>query len=362
VTISEFEPQASSPLAERTSLGLGGPAQYFAKVGSVEELRRALGWAERRSLPVTVLGGGSNVVVADRGVPGLILSVGLGQETVLERGELVEVRVGAGRVWDELVAGAVARDWAGLECLSGIPGQVGATPIQNVGAYGQDVAETVLGVEVFDRASGALLELPHAECGFGYRTSRFKTSDAARFIVLAVRFRLRAGGSACLVYPEIAKQFPARTPSLAEVRSAVLATRRQKSMLLDPSDENGRSCGSFFLNPELDAPELERLRARSATLPPCFAQPDGRFKVPAAWLIEHAGFRRGQRWGAVGISSRHSLALVCHDGATSRALVEAAHRVRDGVAQAFGVWLRAEPQFLGFGGSSDGLPALESLA
>jgi UDP-N-acetylmuramate dehydrogenase len=235
---------------------------------------------------------------------------------------------------------------------------VGATPIQNVGAYGQEVAETVRSVEVFDRESGALERLAHADCGFGYRTSRFKTSDAGRFIVLAVTFRLRIAGAACLGYPEIAKQFAARSASLGEVRSAVLATRRQKSMLLDPSDENRRSCGSFFLNPELDAPELERLQARSATPPPCFPQPDGRFKVPAAWLIEHAGFRRGQRWGAVGISSRHSLALVCHEGATSRALLEAAHRVRDGVAKSSGLWLRPEPQFLGFSGPNDGLPAL----
>lgn len=359
--VRDFKAQSGLPLRERTTLGLGGPAEHFAEVAGVEALREALAWAEHRSLPVTVLGGGSNVVVADGGVRGLVLSVGLDEEVAQGDGEFVEVRVGAGRAWDDLVAGAVARDWAGLECLSGIPGRVGATPIQNVGAYGQEVAETVRSVEVFDRRRGALEELTHADCNFGYRTSRFKTTDEGRFIVLAVTFRLRVGGSACVAYPEVAKQFAARSPTLAEVRSAVLATRRQKSMLLDPSDENGRSCGSFFLNPELEAPALERLRERSPTPPPFFPQPDGRFKVPAAWLIEQAGFRRGQRWGTIGISSRHSLALVCHAGATSRALLEAAHRVRDGVAGAFGLWLRPEPQFLGFGGTSDGLPALSGL-
>jgi UDP-N-acetylmuramate dehydrogenase len=361
VMVRDFRAQAGLPLRERTTLGLGGPAEYFAEVAGVEALREALLWAERRSLPVTVLGGGSNVVVAEGGIPGLVLSVGLDEEIAQEHGEFVDVRVGAGRAWDDLVAGAVKRNWAGLECLSGIPGRVGATPIQNVGAYGQEVAETVRAVDVFDRGRASLEELAHADCKFGYRTSRFKTSDAGRFIVLAVTFRLRIGGRACVAYPEIAKQFPARPPALAEVRSAVLATRRQKSMLLDPSDENGRSCGSFFLNPELEGPALQDLQARSATPPPFFPQPDGRFKVPAAWLIEQAGFRRGQRWGTVGISSRHSLALVCHAGATSRALLEAAHRVRDGVAEAFGLWLQPEPQFLGFGTTSDGLPALSSF-
>jgi UDP-N-acetylmuramate dehydrogenase len=357
----EFEPRAGLRLAERTTLRLGGPAQYFAEVGSVDALRDAFHWAERQSHPVTSLGGGSNVVVADGGLSGLVLSIVHTGESMVEDGEFVDLRVGAGRVWDEVVAGAVERNWAGLECLSGIPGRVGATPIQNVGAYGQEVAGVLRSVEVFDRRSGALTEIAHADCGFGYRTSRFKTADAGRFIVLRVTFRLRANGAPCLAYPEIAKQFTTRSPTLSEVRVAVLETRRQKSMLLDPADENGRSCGSFFLNPELGAIELERLRARSATPPPVFQQTDGRFKVPAAWLIEHAGFQRGQRWGAVGISSRHSLALVCHEGATSRALVEAAHRVRDGVAAAFGLWLRPEPQFLGFGEPSDGLPALGTL-
>src|SRR6185436_14124526 len=258
--------------------------------------------------------------------------------------------IDAGASWDDFVARCVTRGWSGIECLSGIPGQVGATPIQNVGAYGQEVADTLVRVRAHDRQSGRCVELEHSECEFGYRTSRLKTRDAGRFIVLDATFRLRSGGAPCLAYPDIARRFaPGEPPSLARAREVVLATRREKSMLLDPADENGRSCGSFFLNPIVASEQLDALRARTPISPPVFPQPDGRFKLPAAWLIEHSGFHKGQRWGAVGISTRHSLALVAHPGATSRQILEAAHRIRDGVAQALGIHLTTEPQFLGFG-------------
>jgi UDP-N-acetylmuramate dehydrogenase len=359
MSTSRFEPVRGVPLAARTSLGLGGPAEFFAELERPEQVPAALAWAQAHALPMLVLGGGSNVVIAERGIAGLVVSLTFAEESVVREGDQVEVSIGAGAVWDDFVARCVARDWSGLECLSGIPGQVGATPIQNVGAYGQEVCDTLLRVEVCDRQSGASLQLDRAACELSYRNSRFKTRDAGRFIVLGATFRLRVGGSPCVAYPEIARRFatPGAPPqALGEVRQLVLETRRQKSMLLDPSDENGRSCGSFFLNPLLSAAELEQLRARCALAPPVFAQPDGRFKVPAAWLIEQAGFRRGQRFGAVGISSRHTLALVCHAGATSDELVSAARRVRDGVAQAFGVWLAPEAQFLGFDLGTDGLP------
>jgi len=358
-----FAPRHNHPLAPLTSLAVGGPARYFARLLSEQAVPEALAWADARDEPVTLLGGGSNVVVADGGVEGLVLTLGLNAEAQQREGDAVHVTVGAGVAWDSFVERTVERGWAGLECLSGIPGLVGATPIQNVGAYGQEVGDTLLEVHAFDRGGGGRVVLPRSECGFGYRTSRFKQADAGRFIVLGATFRLRIGGGACLAYPEIARRFTpdAGPPSLAEVRGAVLATRKAKSMLLDPSDENGRSCGSFFLNPRLSSAELDRLRARSANAPPSFPDADGRFKVPAAWLIEAAGFQRGQRWGSVGISSRHSLALVCHPGATAAAVVEAAHCVRDGVAHAFGVWLRPEPIFLGFGELDDGMPALSSV-
>jgi UDP-N-acetylmuramate dehydrogenase len=349
-------------LAPYTSLGLGGPARYFGRVDRPDALPAWLDWAAHQSLPVTLLGGGTNVVVADSGVPGLVLTLAdLLGESIVRDGDGIQVSVGAGEPWDAFVARCVERGWAGLECLSGIPGQVGATPIQNVGAYGQDVGGALIAVDVYDAACGLRTSLARDDCGFGYRTSRFKGADAGRFIVLGATFQLRAGGEGCTTYPEVARHFDAhgsarRTPQ--EVRRFVLEARRSKSMLLDPSDENGRSCGSFFLNPELTRAQFEALCGRSPSMPPAHTLEDGRLKVPAAWLIEQAGFRRGQRFGNVGISSRHALALVCHAGATAAQLVAAAHHVRDGVARAFDVTLVPEPRFLGFETPSDALPAL----
>jgi UDP-N-acetylmuramate dehydrogenase len=318
-------------------------------------------WAARQGLPVTVLGGGTNVVVSDRGVQGLVLALDLLGESIVRDGDTIDVSVGAGEPWDAFVARSVERGWAGLECLSGIPGQVGATPIQNVGAYGQDVAGTLVSVDAYDALASMQTTLDRDDCGFGYRTSRFKGVDSGRFIVLGATFRLRAGGEGCVAYPEIARSFEAGNlrPTPANVRRVVLDTRRGKSMLLEPGDENGRSCGSFFLNPELTPAEFDALRGRAAEAPPGFPVSGARIKVPAAWLIERAGFRRGQRFGKVGISSRHALALVCHDGATAAELVAAAHRVRDGVARAFDVSLVPEPRFLGFASPSDQLPPLD---
>ena len=359
---SGLQPNAEQPLAAFTSLGLGGPAELLARIDSAESLPLALAWAQARGLAVTLLGGGSNVVVADTGVRGLVLTLGFLEQSSVRDGDRIDVSVGAGESWDRFVAVCVERNWAGLECLSGIPGQVGATPIQNVGAYGQEVADCLVSVDAFDCKLQQRVRLSHSECAFGYRTSRFKAADAGRFIVVGVTFRLREGGPACLSYPEVAQHFAPRegkpAASLRRVREAVLATRRLKSMLLEPLDENARSCGSFFLNPQLTLSEFEQLCERCVTRPPAFPQSDGRLKVPAAWLIEQAGFQRGQRFGPVGISSRHTLALVCHAGATARHLLEAAHRVRDGVARAFAVSLTPEPCFLGFGPVTDGLPPL----
>jgi UDP-N-acetylmuramate dehydrogenase len=347
------------PLAPHTTLGVGGTAEFMARLVNAADLPELLDWAAHQSLPVTVLGGGSNVVVADAGVPGLVLSVELSGERVERAGDRIEISVAAGEPWEPFVRRCVERGWAGLECLSGIPGRVGATPIQNVGAYGQEVGETLLSVDVYDMRDGRAMTLQHAECDFAYRTSRFKAADGSRFIVLGAKLGLRAGGEPCISYPEIARAVTTAgaAPSLQSVREAVLKTRRAKSMLLDPLDENGRSCGSFFLNPELDAAQFDLLAGRAPSPLPSYRQAGGRVKVPAAWLIENAGFHRGQRFGAVGISSRHALALVCHEGATSAAVIDAAHRVRDGVLDAFGVRLSPEPRFFGFGTPSDELPA-----
>jgi UDP-N-acetylmuramate dehydrogenase len=344
-----FAPHIEEPLGARSTLGVGGSAQFYAEVAGEASLLRALTWADERKLSVTLLGGGSNVVIADRGVAGLVVRIVARSErvTTLADGR-VELHVGAGLPWDELVASVVQRGWAGLECLSGIPGLVGATPIQNVGAYGQEVSDTISAVHAFDRDQQRRVELAGADCAFAYRTSRFKQRDEGRFIVLGVDFRLTPGGAPCLAYPEIAAKLGSEPPTLARVRDVVLDTRRSKSMLLDAADANRRSCGSFFLNPIVPRATLDDVRRIADSAVPSYPQPDGGVKLPAAWLIERAGFQRGQRWGAVGISSKHTLALVCHDGARAQDVVDVARRVRAGVLDRFGIELSPEPRFLGF--------------
>ncbi len=274
--------------------------------------------------------------------------------------DAVELHAAAGEPWDDVVGLATARGWAGVECLSGVPGRVGATPIQNVGAYGQDVAETIVAVRALDRRTLRSVTLAASECGFAYRDSRFKSGEPDRYVVTGVTYRLTNGGAPRLRYPELVRHVEARglpRPTPAEVRESVLEVRRNKSMLLDPTDENGRSCGSFFVNPIVDASvaaEVER-RAGDASMPR-YAERDGRVKLAAAWLIERAGFSRGERLGPVGLSTRHTLALVAHDGARASDVATLARRIRSRVAERFGVRLVPEPVFWGFASLDDGLP------
>jgi len=303
------------------------------------------------------LSGGSNLVVADEGCPELVIAVGLRGRRVEERAGRVYLRAAAGEPWDALVAWTVEQGWAGLECLSGIPGLVGATPIQNVGAYGQDVSETIHEVQVMSREDGALSTLSAEECRFSYRDSVFKGAWSGRYVVTEVTFALIAGGKPCLRYPQLLRDV--REPErlgLADVRERVLALRAEKSMVFAPSDPHSHSCGSFFVNPVLtpaQQPLLEPLREQGATLWP---QPDGSTKVPAAWLIEAAGMKRGTRRGAVGLSPHHALALVAYEGATSREVVALAHEIRSKVHSRFGIVLIPEPHFWGFGPLQHGLP------
>ena len=267
----------------------------------------------------------------------------------------VELTAAAGEPWDDLVRMTVERGWAGLECLSGIPGLVGATPIQNVGAYGQEVSETVTTVRVLDTESGRILTLATRECGFGYRDSRFRSVEPERWVVLAVTYRLRPGGAPAVRYADVEQHLAARgvaSPTLADVRETVLAIRRSKSMVLDPRDPNRRSCGSFFTNPIVSAADCARVEvlARDPAMPR-WLQPDGRVKLSAAWLIERAGFRRGEADGPVGLSTRHTLAVVAHEGARARDVVAFAAKLRTRVLDRFGVRLTPEPVFWG-------LPAL----
>jgi UDP-N-acetylmuramate dehydrogenase len=334
----------------------------FAEVTHEDQAREALDWARRRGLPVRVLGGGSNLVVADQGVPALVVRLALRGIEARDAAGAVEVTAAAGEGWDDLVRLVVGRGWAGVECLSGIPGLVGATPIQNVGAYGQEVSETVAAVRALDRARGDVVTLQPEACGFDYRDSRFKRDGPDRWVVLAVTFRLRPGPPAPSRYADLVAALARRgldRPSLDDVREAVLAIRRAKSMVLDPADENRRSCGSFFVNPVVTAAEAARVGAAAGDPGmPGWPQPGGGVKLSAAWLIERAGFRRGWRDGPVGLSTRHSLAVVAHDGARARDVVRVAWVLRAGVEDRFGVRLIPEPVFWGFPGLEDGLPTL----
>lgn len=335
------------PLAPRTTLGVGGPARRFARVTTVGQLRAALVEAERAGERVLVLGGGSNLLVGDDGWPGMVVQIAIDDVQLEDDGGEVLVHAGAGVVWDDLVARTVEHGLAGLECLSGIPGLVGATPLQNVGAYGQEVSDTIEVVDAVERPSLQLVELVPADCGFGYRTSRFKGSD--RWVVTHVTFRLpRSASSRPIRYAELATSLgvaEGATAPLAQVRAKVIELRRRKGMVVDPSDPDSRSAGSFFTNPIVEAPALAALEARlpAGTQLPRWPQPDGRVKLSAGWLIERAGFARGTARGQAGISSKHALALVNRGGATARELLALAAEIQEGVRSQLGIELEPEP-------------------
>jgi UDP-N-acetylmuramate dehydrogenase len=343
-------PATQVALAPRCTLGVGGPARHHLRVADADAVRAALEWAAARGLAVLVLGGGSNLVIADAGFDGLVLEIDARGLRIDDDGRVIAA---AGEPWDALVAACVARGLAGLECLSGIPGRVGGTPIQNVGAYGQEVADAIERVRAFDRRVGSVVEIAARDCGFAYRQSRFKGADRGRFVVLEVEFRLLPRGAPRLEYPDLIAALGAAPPTLAAVRAATLAVRRRKGMVLDAADPDTRSCGSFFMNPVVDATIHAALRDDAGVPAPAFAAvaADGRSmaKVPAAWLIERAGFTKGTVRGAVGLSSKHPLALINRGGATAREVVAFAREVQRGVERRFGVTLRVEPEFVGFG-------------
>jgi UDP-N-acetylmuramate dehydrogenase len=331
------------PLAPLTTLELGGPARWFTEVADEDSLRAALAWADERAITAVVLGGGSNLVVADEGWDGLAIRIVARGVTIMER---ARVSAAAGEPWDALVGRTVDAGLAGLECLSGIPGSVGATPIQNVGAYGQEVADTIAGVRVLDRAARSIEWWSPARCEFGYRTSAFKRAPS-RYVVLEVEYALREGDPAPPRYAELARALAA-APSLTQVRDAVIGLRRAKSMVIDPADPNRRSVGSFFTNPIVDPSRADAvMRGTDETTMPRWPQADGRIKLAAAWLIERAGITKGMRRGAVGVSTRHSLALVHHGGGTTRELLALAREIRDCVRARFDIELEPEPVLLG---------------
>jgi UDP-N-acetylmuramate dehydrogenase len=339
-------------LAPWTTLRLGGPATEVVEAHDADALAGAVTDADARGIPALVLGGGSNVVVADEGFAGRVIRV-------LSRG--VERRVGehgrvlvtaeAGEPWDPFVTQAVADGLSGLECLSGIPGSVGASPIQNVGAYGQEVGETCVSVQALDRARGARVTLDQAACHFGYRTSLFK-QDPGRWVVLRVTFELEPSPlSRPIRYAELAGRLGVATGErapLGDVREAVLALRRGKGMVVDATDPDSISAGSFFTNPIVAREVLAEVERRAGAAPPAWEQDDGRVKTSAAWLIQRAGFARGHGSPTgIAISSKHTLALTNRGAGTTEELVALAREIADGVEAAFGVRLEPEPVFVG---------------
>lgn len=307
-----------------------------------------------------LLGGGSNVLIADGGLAALVVAVQTRGVHIMPQGERALVTAAAGEVWDALVERCTQEGLAGIECLSGIPGLVGATPIQNVGAYGQEVSDTIVSVRAFDRHERRVVELPAEACAFGYRDSAFKSRWPGRFVVLSVTFALRCGLPSPPRYAELSKALDGEpAPTSARLREVIIALRRKKSMVLDPADPDSRSAGSFFTNALLDAPSLAALRARlgDAGEPPVFEAGPAHWKVAAAWLIERAGFSRGHRMGRAGLSSKHALAIVNRDGASAAELIALAQQIQRGVLDRFGVWLEPEPVLLGFAGRPLDRPA-----
>lgn len=337
------------PLAPMTTMGVGGPARWYVDATDEATVVTAHEWARTSRVPLMVLGGGSNLVVGDGGVEALVVRIGLRGVETRENGTTVEITAAAGEPWDELVTLAVAHGWAGFECLSGIPGLVGATPIQNVGAYGQEVRETVVSVRALDGDTGTMRTFANAECRFAYRDSFFKSGEPGRFVVLGVTYRLVRNGAPTVRYADVERALATcglARPGLRDIRDTVIAIRRAKSMVIDRDDPNRRSCGSFFVNPIVGAADVPRIETRAGDPSmPRWPERDGRVKLSAAWLVERAGFRRGQSDGPVGLSTRHALAIVAHDGATAADVVAFARHIQRTVEARFGVRLTPEPQF-----------------
>jgi UDP-N-acetylmuramate dehydrogenase len=361
--------QENVPLAPLTTLQVGGVARYFAELKREDDVREAAQLAKTRKLPLFVLGGGSNLVVADSGWLGLVLKIAIGgiatPATSDTTGNAVLFSVGAGVNWDDFVAQTIVQNCAGVECLSGIPGSVGGTPVQNVGAYGQEVADTIESVRAFDLKEDRIVVLPNPACGFRYRTSIFNTTERGRYIILRVNYRLKRGGAPSLKYADLQKYFTENTtehstenaverktpPSLAEVRDAVRAIRRSKGMLLVPGDEDCRSAGSFFKNPVLTDEQFKNLaeHAESKGLEiPSYPALNAQRKVSAAWLVEHSGFSKGYAAGAAGISQKHALALINFGNAKASDIFALKDEVQQGVLEAWGIQLEPEPVFVGF--------------
>jgi UDP-N-acetylmuramate dehydrogenase len=347
--------QENVPLAPLTTFRLGGPARFFVDAKSAGEVKEAVAFARSKNLPLFVLGGGSNLLVADNGWPGLVVKVAI--PGIERRPGDIEGKalfdVGAGESWDRFVSQAVVAQCAGIECLSGIPGGVGGTPVQNVGAYGQEVAETIESVQVLDLKDGQVRELCAKACGFTYRSSIFNTTERGRFIILRVTYALAPGGEPRIRYADLKRHFEGREtlPNLAQTREAVRHIRALKGMLIVPGDPDCQSAGSFFKNPVISSDQHEDLRKRAAAIGltlPRYPALEKSKKISAAWLVEHSGFARGYGFGRVGISSKHALAIVNRGGATAAEVLALKEQIEQRLEEIWGIRLQPEPVMVGF--------------
>jgi UDP-N-acetylmuramate dehydrogenase len=343
------------PLAPLTTIKIGGSARYFVAARNVGEVQEAVTWARSSNLPLFVLGGGSNLVVSDSGWPGLVLKIalqGIDRRSGYDDHGKVLFDVGAGECWDKFVSDAVRARCAGVECLSGIPGSVGGTPVQNVGAYGQEVSETIAAVQVLDLKDGLVRDLCPEACEFAYRSSIFNTGERGRFIVLRVTYALTPEGNPRINYADLKRHFEGREtpPNLAETREAVRHIRALKGMLLVPGDPDCQSAGSFFKNPVLSEDQHEDLKKRAAArglTVPSYPALESRKKVSAAWLVERSGFAKGFGDGRVGISTKHALAIVNRGGATAADVLALKDQIQHRVEEIWGVLLEPEPVMVG---------------
>lgn len=331
-------------LSPMTTLKVGGAARFFVEAKTENEVVEAAKWGKLNDFPIFVLGGGSNVLISDQGFDGLVLKIAL---EGIDRWENL-VTAQAGVDWDEFVKYCVNNKLQGIECLSGIPGSVGGTPVQNVGAYGQEVSETIEKVRVFDLKSEEILELTNADCRFSYRTSIFNSTDKNRFIVLAVTFQLNPNGKPKIAYKDLQNLFDKKRPNLAKVRDAVCQIRAEKAMLVRQGGLDSQSAGSFFKNPIVENELFDKINQKYGGNVPSFTVNENSVKIPAAWLIENAGFAKGYQLGNAGISTKHSLAITNRGMATADEILNLKTKIQESVKAKFDIELVPEPVFIGF--------------
>lgn len=346
-----FALQENVPLAALTTFKIGGNARFFVEAENEQEIIKAFEFADENDLEVFILGGGSNILIADEGFDGVVLKInskGISFDEKSDGRFLVNVQ--AGEDWDEFVKICVEKNLAGIECLSGIPGLVGGTPIQNVGAYGQEVSETIFSVRVFDRKTKEILDLSNKDCKFAYRQSIFNTTHKNRFIVLSVIFNLTKNVEPKIVYADLKKHFGDKKPTLQETREVVRKIRESKGMLVRQGGLDANSAGSFFKNPIVNLEKFEKINKifGESEKVPSFGVDENSVKIPAAWLIEKSGFDKGFQLGNAGISTKHTLALTNRGNATAKDILRLKEEIQNKIKEKFGIELIPEPNFIGF--------------